>query len=338
MNPGDLTTLENANAWLGLTGLVVSAATQANPCVLTLATQPQTPLVSGLPYAILGATGMPELNAEFVITVLTPTTFSIPLDATALGPYTGGAFVNVSQPLVQRLISATSTYVQNYLNRIIASNDYAQTFNGQCSPTMMLPQYPVTSINAMQIDGQAISARAPLVFPSVYNNGFGYTFQPQGQVAVSGYSFARGFNNIYVSWTAGFLISNEPHTVPATAPYAVATSARWSAGDRGVTYAASGAPLTKVTGAPAVGEYSVDWSVYTFSAADAGVAVLISYAYVPFDIEQACIDMMGDWFVYRSRIGTLSKAIENQSITYTNTPMTSRARGVLDQYKRVAPI
>jgi hypothetical protein len=340
MRIGDLTTLANANGWLGLTGLNILAASQAAVCVLTLAAQPSTPLISGLRYEIAGATGMVELNGEWTITVLTPTTFSIPLDSTLLLAYTGGAYVGVTQPLVERLISATSAYIQNYISRMVASTTYLQTFNGQAMPTMVLPQWPVTSISLLQADGLTIEARAPLVTPSVYNNGFGYTFQPPGQVALTGYLFPRGYNNVTVEWVGGYLIEDEAHTVPdVPGPYVVETSGRWSAGDRGVTYASTGVALVAVTATPtAAGEYRVDtdnWSLYEFSELDAGADVLISYAFVPYDIEQACIDMMGDWFVYRSRIGVLSKGIEGQTITYTNTPITSRARGVLDQYRRV---
>ncbi len=342
MHAGDLTTLENAKAWLGLTGLLVSDISNASPAVVTLETRPTTQqLINGLPYSLVGATGITGTDGTYVITVLSPTSFSIPLDTTSSGTYTGGAYVGISDPLVQRLISSTSAFIQNWLNRIIASNDYTQYFNGQGMPTMLLPQYPVTAINGMQVDGQTITARPTLTFPAVYANGNGYTFSEAGQVAVTGYEFIRGYNNVYVAWTAGFLISNEAQTIPSGAPFELTTLARWSAGDRGVTYASSGVALTAVTGAPAVGEYSVSGSIYTFAAADAGIAVLISYAYVPYDIEQACIDTMGDWFKYRERIGTLSKSIDGQSISYTNftnTGIPVRAREVLQQYKRVAPI
>ncbi len=251
------------------------------------------------------------------------------------------ATVGISDPIIQRLISSASAFIQNYLNRTIASTTYTRYFNGQNMPTMMLPQYPVTAINGMQIDGAVIAARPALTFPAVYANGSGYTFAESGQVALSGYLFARGYNNVYLSWNGGFLISNEAQTIPATAPYVLTTLARWSAGDRGVTYASSGVAFAAVTGAPAVGQYAVTGSVYTFNAADAGIAVLLSYAYVPFDIEQACIDTIGDWFKYRDRIGTISQSIDGQSVSYTNFTNTSipvRARGVLDQYRRVAPI
>src|SRR5208283_697884 len=47
----------------------------------------------------------------------------------------------------------------------------------------------------------------------------------------------------------------------------------------GVAYASSGLQLTPVASSPAAGQYSVASGVYTFSSADAGKAVLITYSY-----------------------------------------------------------
>ncbi|MFW2396607.1 hypothetical protein ACN4GL_00395 [Burkholderia pseudomallei] len=75
---------------------------------------------------------------------------------------------------------------------------------------------------------------------------------------------------------------NEAGTIPGTGPYTVtvANSAGWVT-DLGVKYAATGLPLTRVASAPATGQYSVAAGVYTFAAADTGLAVAISYTYTP---------------------------------------------------------
>ncbi len=49
--------------------------------------------------------------------------------------------------------------------------------------------------------------------------------------------------------------------------------------DEGVTYAATGLPLTKVASTPSLGQYSVVSGLYTFAAADEGKAVLVTYTY-----------------------------------------------------------
>lgn len=76
------------------------------------------------------------------------------------------------------------------------------------------------------------------------------------------------------------LAYNEAGTVPATTSYTVtvANSATWVA-DQGVIYASTGIALKQVASNPTQGEYSVAAGVYTFAAADASAAVLISYTY-----------------------------------------------------------
>jgi hypothetical protein len=97
---------------------------------------------------------------------------------------------------------------------------------------------------------------------------------------ISGMVFANLFYGVAPS--AGQLATSfgEAGTVPATAPFTVpVANAATFTDDEGVLYAATGLPLTKVTSAPAAGQYSVAVGVYTFNSADAGKAVLISYTY-----------------------------------------------------------
>lgn len=64
------------------------------------------------------------------------------------------------------------------------------------------------------------------------------------------------------------------------------------------------------------------------------------YATTPADVEQACIDIIGDWFKYRDRIGVTAMGIEGQSISveqFVKTGMPIRSRLILEQYRRVAP-
>ena len=93
------------------------------------------------------------------------------------------------------------------------------------------------------------------------------------------------FNQLFFadSYVAGVTAvqPRESHAIPAT-PYQVTPTPPGSgtyATDLGVAYAATGAPLTKVTGTPTTGQYAVAAGVYTFAAADTGLSVLISYTY-----------------------------------------------------------
>jgi hypothetical protein len=74
----------------------------------------------------------------------------------------------------------------------------------------------------------------------------------------------------------------EAGTVPAVSTYTitVANAATYN-DDLGVTYASSGKRFTRVTTPSSAGQYSVNFAtgIYTFSAADASAAVVISYSY-----------------------------------------------------------
>jgi hypothetical protein len=110
-----------------------------------------------------------------------------------------------------------------------------------------------------------------------------------GTMKVSGkFSYGRveysTFEQIFFADTtvAGVkaIAAKEAHSVPAATPFTVpVTNSATFLTDLGVLYASNQAMLTRVTGSPTVGEYAVSAGTYTFSAADEGLAVLISYVW-----------------------------------------------------------
>lgn len=97
---------------------------------------------------------------------------------------------------------------------------------------------------------------------------------------ISGLAFASLFYG--VAPLAGQLATAfaEAATVPATSPYNVTpANSATLADDAGPVYAATGLPLTKVASAPTVGQYTLSGGTYSFAAADAGKAVLLTYTY-----------------------------------------------------------
>lgn len=93
-------------------------------------------------------------------------------------------------------------------------------------------------------------------------------------IAMNTMFFGQTFTTGGITWNIG-----ESHSVPATGPYTVTVtnSATFDA-DLGVTYGSTGLPFQKVASGPTVGQYSVSAGVYTFAAADEGVAVFITYS------------------------------------------------------------
>jgi hypothetical protein len=116
----------------------------------------------------------------------------------------------------------------------------------------------------------------------------------RGQGKITGKAkFARIFGAIYGDLFFGqtpatgqlTVAENEAATVPASTPYTVTVAnAAYLADDLGVFYATganAGERFTRVATPSAAGQYSVNLAtgVYTFAAADAGAALLISYLY-----------------------------------------------------------
>src|SRR6516225_9058808 len=318
MSPLDLTIYANAAQWLNLSAVPISGISNTNPGVVT--TPAANAFLSTMPVTLTSVGGMTEVNGQtYPVTVIDPTHFSIGVDTTSFGVYTVGGFASIDHSLLERLISACSSFMQRWMSRIIANQQYNETRNGLGQPTMPSKLTPVNQ------------TYAGVPFP--YGPS-GYTFD-EAQVYLSGFQFCRGYQNVQWTYNAGYMIPNEPQVVPAS--LTLTTIARWSAGDLGVTYA-NGTPLVRVASAPLQGQYTALGSTYGFNVADVGQLVLISYAMIPYDIEQACIDLIGDWFKARARIGVTSESIEQQSITFNVKALTDRARGVMEQYARRAPI
>jgi hypothetical protein len=78
-------------------------------------------------------------------------------------------------------------------------------------------------------------------------------------------------------------VVDSPYVVPASTPYTI-TIAPPDTGvfvaDLGVTNVITGQPMKRVASVPTTGQYSLTAAgIYTFAAADTGVALLISYEY-----------------------------------------------------------
>lgn len=68
------------------------------------------------------------------------------------------------------------------------------------------------------------------------------------------------------------------------------------------------------------------------------VTYTAGYAVVPADVEQACIEIVGEAFKRKERIGQLSKTLGGQeTIAFSQADMNAAVRAMLDPYRRVVP-
>ena len=105
--------------------------------------------------------------------------------------------------LLTALVTNVSTFIQSWLSRTIAQQGYSEVRNGQDMQLMLLSNYPIVGVSALTVDGIVIPARGPLG-PGTYATPGGYTFD-SGAIYLSGcYRFTRGYQNVAVSYVAGF--------------------------------------------------------------------------------------------------------------------------------------
>lgn len=243
------------------------------------------------------------------------------------------------------LISATSNEICAYLGRqSIAPADYAESLDGRGTTRILIKRSPLIDVTAVSINGLAI--QSAMQSP----NAAGFLFQPWdgeepggvGVISLRGFTAHRGVGNIEVAYRAGYQ-RTEAAVIPAVAPYSYVVespSGAWSV-DVGVSFASSGAALTKVASSPAAGQYSVAAGAYSFAAADAGKAVRVSFGYVPRPLARACMEIVAERFRYRDRIGHRSKSLGGQeTVSYdlgnAQSGYSSFVQNILRPYNTVA--
>lgn len=251
--------------------------------------------------------------------------------------------------VLARQIKSASATIMSFLQRSsFVSQAYTDVFDGAGNQTFFLNQWPVTTVLEVTIDGidvaESTDGREPGWVLSAWD-GFP-PGQPQQVTLLGGFQACRGNGNVRIRYTAGYLVSGEAQTVPAT-PYQVTVDQPlgfWSQ-DAGVTYA-NGTALVKVASSPSVGQYSipaespnVPLGTYQFAAADTAASVLISYSYVPSSVDEACVNLVADRYKYRGRIGQRSQSTGGQTTnSYDPNQMPVYVRDALQPFRKVLPM
>ena len=260
--------------------------------------------------------------------------------------YIGQAAANQGVKL-GKLITTCSMAILAYINRnAVLPKSYTEVRDGNRNGSIMLRNWPVQSVQAVTAARGAFSGAQDAILPSV-NGQCGYLLEtaddapagaPQSIITPYGGIYA-GKDNVTITYTAGYQVSAEAQTVPADG--GVVTVAQpygaWGS-DVGVTYV-TGMPLRPVAaGAEALGAYSVANGAYTFSAADGGASLLISYGYIPADLANACLEWVQERLAYQDRVGLASKGIAGEMTTYRAAAVPAFVATMLDNYRNPVPI
>jgi hypothetical protein len=240
------------------------------------------------------------------------------------------------------LVTAASRSVYAALSRPgLLPFSYSETIDLETS-RITLRHWPVLQVNSVTWRGIAV----PPDENADLEASFGYALEPGDSVPpgrpqaldLFGHHYRPGRQSLVVSYSAGYAVQNEAQAVPAAAPFQLSAFSPYGAwgSDLGVTYAATGTPLTPVSTSPGAGQYVVSAGAYTFSTGDAGQPVSISYGYVPQDISQATLELAAERFRAAERIGLKSKSIGGQeTIAYDMSAISAPLQAMLQPYKRV---
>lgn len=99
--------------------------------------------------------------------------------------------------LLSRLVTAASRFIETWLDRTIAAQDYTETRDSRGGARLFLRHRPVTAVAAVSVDGVAVP-------PSSGAGAAGFLFD-DSSVSLAGYAFTRGVGNVTVTYTAGYV-------------------------------------------------------------------------------------------------------------------------------------
>lgn len=250
--------------------------------------------------------------------------------------------------LLTRMNKTVSAHVINHLNRDgMALATYKDVYDGYGKSFMLLRRSPVYQILGLSFNGTPIPAASGDGLTTPFGNG--YLLEPEYSVLgtqrlnLYGYQFPRARGSVVVQYTAGY-VNVELSDIPNTGPHDITVTLHWLA-DVGVKFADTGAALTRMPddtshNSLTTGQYVVNGTgVYTFADADHLRDVNISYSFVPPDIENAVIELIGERYKYMDRIGVLSKALGGQeTISYSQKEMSEFVKANLTPYMQTTPV
>lgn len=260
-----------------------------------------------------------------------------------------------SDSILSRLVTSVSSQIRGHLCRSsLISQVWVDRRSGRGNNSFVLRNWPVTSVASVYVGGFLVPQSVQIGGGQGWTQGWyldpGDWAPPdagrQAVIRLRGFDFCYGTDNVVVTYTAGYLTA-ESSVVPAS-PYTYSI-----AGSYGPWTADSGVVFTDVTpsqvliynpnsGAVTEGQYGLTGETpqqYVFAAADVGRLFSASYSYVPADLEQICIELVGERWRYRDRIGQRSKSLGGQeTMSYFGTGIPDYAKEALHIFVDHVPL
>jgi hypothetical protein len=262
-------------------------------------------------------------------------------------PASPATYPTNDETLLTSLINQISTGIANSLQRpSLVRTTFTEVRDGVGNRRMTLRNWPVVSVSSVIVNGCSIPASA-----AFGQSGYSPTTwdgtnagNPQ-EIVLCGYELIRGAGNVQIVYQAGYCVQNEAQNV-GSSTYQVTPNTPYGgwAQDDGVTYA-NGTPLTPVASAPSIGQYvppspfkSSPLLYYQFSASDVNAGVLLNYSYIPADLEEACIEWIGERYRYKNRIGQTSTSQSGVETAAFSLKMPDHIKQMLQPYRKAIPL
>lgn len=108
----------------------------------------------------------------------------------------GGITSAGDDTMLTSIITGMSAAIRTMCSRDITSNDYDIRRSGRGTLALQMPQYPITAVTLLEIDGRAVPQQSAWGAPGFY-------FDDE-QIALVGHAFTRGISNVHVQFSAGY--------------------------------------------------------------------------------------------------------------------------------------
>jgi hypothetical protein len=234
----------------------------------------------------------------------------------------------VADAVLEDMIASSSAWFKGEIGADILLASYTDTFDGKGLTGRGPSNRPVISVTSVTVDGSVVSPRPAVSSTNTDPDGW---YLDGDRVELRGSTFSYGYRNCVIVYRAGYGVEGEARTVPAVAPFTIAT-ARSCAGVVAVTLA-DGTVLVEVASSPAAGQFSVAGGTLTFAEADAGAAVLLSYASVPADLELAVKKHVILEYRRRGREGQGSASGLGDSVSYNDAGDWKYILDTIERYR-----
>lgn len=255
-----------------------------------------------------------------------------------------------SDAIISQQITEISGVIMGWLNGpSFLKKTRTEYYDGKGRVSLTLKNGPVLSVASLTINGVVVPAS-----PS-WPTQAGWFLEPWDgdcpanlqSVVLNGYCYWRGFANVQITYTTGYVATDSNVNMSATFQYVPQSPQGLMVADAGVTYAATGIALTAVASNPAQGQYvaptplagAAAVNYYLFNAADVAAALNVSYAFVPSAIQSVVNQLVGERIAYKDRIGLRSKSLGGQeTMSYEINKLPDWARISLQPFQNVIPI